>query len=185
MISRSSNLVHSIPIRVWLSPPGRVLVITVVAWLFTFAVCSNKLWREPHSAFFDGSDRQYEFKYSTARAQQGLQHLEKLETQGERSGERNIHPEICTAFVTVKREGIQYVDAAVGSMLQGLTKMERSQIDLKLLFADSDPREHPTWKQPWLWDAVDWAGTYNATVEDLESLDEMRGDQRWTEKGVL
>lgn len=173
--------------RVIHSPPIRAFVLSLACWLLAFSYCKFRFWREPHSAFFDGSDRQWEFKYSKLRAEQGLNYLHKLgpTTSASTAQKASSSPEICAAVVTIKREGTQYIDAMIGSMLQGLTEKERGNIEVKVLFADPEPSVHPTWNQPWLAEAVDWAGTYNVSVEEHARLTEMFVNHWWGEKGIM
>lgn len=184
MLVGISNL-PAIFTRLCLSPAGRAFLLSLSCWLLAFTYCRFRFWRDPHSAFFDGSDHAYEFKYSSFRTKQGLQHLDDLARQITTPRKLSSHSEICAAFVTIRREGTQYVDAAIGSMVEGLTDWERARLDVKVLFTDPNPSDHPTWTQPWLKEAVDWAGTYKVTEDEHKHLSQLMEEHRWTEKGVL
>ncbi|KAL2154851.1 hypothetical protein VTH82DRAFT_3527 [Thermothelomyces myriococcoides] len=79
-------------------------------------------------------------------------------------------PTMCVAFATVRREGDvarQYLADAVGSMLASLDPRERAAMHVKLLFANTDPAQHPDWGAPWVDALVDDASGYRG-LTDLE-----------------
>jgi hypothetical protein len=182
MVKRVLNLL-ALPLHIVRSPAGRIFWISFACWLVSFSFCRYQFSRDPNSAFFDVLGKQYGFKYSKHRAKQGLDYLHTLADSSEER-HASSHPEVCAAFVTVKREGEQYIDAAIGSMLQPLTDWERSRLSLHVLFADTYPDTHPTWTQPWLRNAVNWVGTYNASVEEEQYLTGLVNQQLFAEKGV-
>jgi len=100
-------------------------------------------------------------------------------------GKVSENPEICAAFVTVRRDGKQYIDVAVGSMLEGLTDEERSKLYSYVFFANTDPAVHPTWDKPWLRNAVDAALSYNVSESTMEHLRELEEKRDFYAKGVL
>jgi hypothetical protein len=165
------------------SPPGRAFIATAIAWLLAFFYCRGRYWRDPHSAFFK-SETVYDQHYSKYRASQSHAFIEHA--AGDTSlGKAKGTPEICAAFVTVKRETTQYVDNAVASVLEGLTPGEREKLFLYVLFADTQTGRHPSWKQPWLEQSVDLAEGYNVTRDVLKNLIEWEEKKDWWSKGVL
>ena len=176
--------VRTIVIRVAISPAGRAFLISLTCWLLAFTYCRFRYWRDPHSAFFN-SDHVYDWKYTAYRRNESLDFLAELGKQNSPPRKAALDPEICAAFVTVKREGEQYVNAAIGSMLQGLTEWERSKVYLSVLFADNEPSTHPTWGQQWLSQATDWTGTYNVSAETRNHLRGLMNLHLFKEKGVL
>jgi hypothetical protein len=94
-------------------------------------------------------------------------------------------PEICAAFVTVKRESKQYVDVAIGSLLEGLTEDEREMLYIHVLFANTDPTIHPSWGKSWLRGVVDSVESYVVSDEVLQHLRTLEMERNWREKGVL
>src|SRR3954468_8902072 len=89
------------------SPAGRTFLISLAVWLLAFFYCRHRFWRDPHSAFFQ-SEHVYEWKYTAYRRFQGISFLDGLEKQNAPAAKASDNPEICAAFVTVKREGEQY-----------------------------------------------------------------------------
>ncbi|TAQ87813.1 hypothetical protein B7494_g3839 [Chlorociboria aeruginascens] len=182
MLLRPSKLpnILTLALHILNSPAGRVLVISLACWLLAFTYGKFKFWRDPHSAFFN-SDHVYDLHYSQYRERQANEYIENAAKAVHKGG---LNPEICAAFVTVRRETKQYVDAAIGSLLADLTEEERSKLHLYVLFANVDPTIHPTWKQPWLENVVDEAVGYNVSSDVLAHLKELEEKRDFQEKGV-
>jgi hypothetical protein len=170
--------------RLLFSSAGKVFVTSAICWLLVFQYCRNRYWREPHSAFFQ-SEHVYDLQYSEYREEQANEFIDRAIDPNVTLGKASAHPEICAAFVTVKRENKQYIDAGVGSMLEGLTDEERSKLYAYVLFANTNPTIHPTWDQPWLKSSVDAALSYNVNDTVMEHLCELEEKRDFYEKGVL
>ncbi|KAL3423007.1 hypothetical protein PVAG01_04753 [Phlyctema vagabunda] len=170
-------------LRLLLSPAGRVLILSTTCWLAAFVFCRYEYSRDPHSAFFK-SEHVYDLKYSNFREQQATRFLSAATERNTSDHVLKEPPEICAAFVTVKRD-IQYIDAAIGSLLEGLTSEERNNLYLHVLFANPDPEVHPTYQQPWLHILADSAAGYNVTDQTLEHLRGLEKARNFYEKGVF
>lgn len=94
-------------------------------------------------------------------------------------------PLVCVAIVTVRRDSDDYFEASVGSLLEGLDERERSKLYLSVLFADTEPRVHPSWGQKWIERLIDSATTYNVSDEQLKHLQTLEREKNFYEKGVL
>ncbi|KAG2418867.1 hypothetical protein HFD88_001969 [Aspergillus terreus] len=94
-------------------------------------------------------------------------------------------PLMCVALVTVRRDMDDYFEASVGSLLEGLDKQERSKLYLSLLFANTEPRLHPSWGQRWIERLADSATTYNVSDSQLEHLQSLERERNFYEKGVF
>jgi hypothetical protein len=171
-----------LPVRLFLSPAGRAFIISLSLWLLAFLYCRQHFWHDPHSAFF-WSEHVYDLKYSAFRQLQAESFIASTKFTN-RTATVSRHPEICAAFVTVKRETKQYIDAAVGSLLEGLTVEERGKLWLYVLFADTDPSVHQSWKG-WLGKAADEVGSYAVNNQTLHHLRTLEKERNWYEKGVL
>jgi hypothetical protein len=68
-------------------------------------------------------------------------------------------PPVCVAIVTVRRHLDDYFEASVGSLLEALDERERSKLYLSVLFADTEPRVHPSRGQKWIERLADSATT--------------------------
>ncbi|KAH8599120.1 hypothetical protein B0O99DRAFT_649795 [Bisporella sp. PMI_857] len=181
MLITFSN-VRSLALHSAFSPAGRAFFISLACWLLAFTYCRFKFWRDPHSAFFK-SDHVYDYHYTSYRRSQGLSYLSNTST-ALAAPKASSTPEICAAFVTVKREGEQYFDAALGSMLEGLTEDERKKLYVAILFADPSPEVHPSWGKEWL-RAVDWSGGYEVGEDVRGYLRGLMERKEYKEKGVF
>lgn len=78
---------------------------------------------------------------------------------------------MCVGVATVKRPiQEQYVRGTIGSLLEGLSEVERAQIYLITLIAHTDPMLHPIYHEPWLRALSDQVLTYDISKEDLAEL---------------
>jgi GR25 family glycosyltransferase involved in LPS biosynthesis len=59
---------------------------------------------------------------------------------------------------------------AVGSLLEGLTPEERSEIDFKVFIPHSDPTVHPSYTEDWLPSLVDDIVVYNVDDRQMEQI---------------
>lgn len=163
---------------------GRLLGCTAILWLLAFFYCKHRFWRDPHSAFFDSSTV-YDLRYSRLRQMEAVKYVNDANLN------RNLRPHlpspnpvICAAFVTVRREPIQYLNESIGSLLSGLTSEERNALSIRLLFANTDPSIHPHWNETWLHLSDHW-GSYDISRQELDHLRKLEEDQNFYEKGVL
>lgn len=163
----------------------KALIVSTFLWLAGFEYCRYRLWRDPHSAFFN--DRHvYDLKYSLHREQEARRHISQhslADTSDAVKGGSN--PVICAAIVTVKRGSSDYFNPSIGSLLEGLDPRERRALQIQILFADIDPTKHSSWKQKWVDRLTDWAGVYNVSDEQLEYLKKAERDRNFYVKGVL
>jgi hypothetical protein len=70
-------------------------------------------------------------------------------------------------------------------LLEGLDEKERSKLYLSVLFADTEPRVHPSWGQKWVERLTDSAATYNVSDDELKHLQDLEREKNFYEKGVL
>lgn len=165
---------------------SKILISSLFVWLLIFYYCRVTLWRDPHSAYFQ--DRHvYELDYSLHREREAWhfisQHNSGIDPPDYvKSGST---PSVCIAMVTVRRDSDHYFEASVGSLLEGLDERERQALYLSILFADTDPRVHPSWDQKWVGRLVDSADSYNVTEGQLQHLQDLEKEKNFYEKGVL
>ncbi|EED16772.1 conserved hypothetical protein [Talaromyces stipitatus ATCC 10500] len=164
---------------------GKTFLASVFLFTLTFGWCKVRFWRDPHSAFFDDT-HVYDLKYSLTREHEARQFISayNAQTDGPPALKASPTPVVCVAVTTVKRDGVNYLDASVGSLLAGLYPQERSALSVNVLFADTDPRKHPSWEQQWLNSLVDSAASYNVSNEVMGRLRELEESRNYYEKGV-
>lgn len=78
-----------------------------------------------------------------------------------------------------------HYQAAIGSLLTGLTPIERSDLYLTVLNANTNATEHPTWNKEWLERIVDDAYTYDVEPDTLAHLQNLEETANYAEKGVF
>ncbi|TKA30185.1 hypothetical protein B0A50_02904 [Salinomyces thailandicus] len=167
------------------STAGRTLACTLLAWLLVFVVCKHLLWRDPHSAFFS-EDGVYDLGYSRVRQAEAREFIEQAEVDSslaDRNGTQSGLPVVCAGITTFKREGTNYLNETVGTMLAGLTHEERSALDVRLLFAHVNPNVHVDWDRSWLRVVNHWSG-YNVSETELNQIREWENAPNYYAKGV-
>ena len=181
--------VQSILIRLLRQTATKFLLVAAFVYFLAFQYCRLSLWRDPHSAFFDISDV-FEWKYSLLREHQATHYISHYNTpfngfdDADDSLLGKYNPLMCAALATVKHEKDNYFEGTVGSLLSNLYPQERNVIHLKILFANTDPSQHPSWGQRWLDRLVDDVLTYNVSETDLRRLQELEEEHNFYEKGV-
>lgn len=173
------------PQRFLKQPFAKLLLAAGAVYLLAFQYCRIRFWRDPHSAFFDIRDV-FEWKYSLVREHQANHFISLYNAP---SGADNPvlvknPPVICAALATVKRNKDDYLAATVGSMLSDLDPRERQALHLSVLFANTDPTQHPSWGQRWLDRLSDSVSTYNVSEEELRYLQGLEERHDFHEKGV-
>ncbi|KAI9035346.1 uncharacterized protein KD926_003707 [Aspergillus affinis] len=164
----------------------KIFLGALLLWLFIFQYCRFKLWRDPHSAFFN--DRHvYDLGYSLYRERQGQHFISQFNSPSDppKSIKGGSDPLVCVSFVTIRRKLDNYFDPSIGSLLEGLDDKERRALHLNILFADTDPTRHPSWGQEWLTRLVDSAGQYNVSETELKHLQVLEKEENFYEKGVF
>lgn len=172
--------------RLLQEPAAKVLLVAGFVYLLTFQLCRIRFWRDPHSAFFDIRDA-FEWKYSLVREHQANHFISFYSAPSGVDPSAVLSegtPSICATLATVKRNKDDYFAAAVGSMLSDLDPRERRALYLSVLFANTDPTQHPSWGQKWLERLVDSVSTYNVSGEDFRYLQKLEEERNFYEKGI-
>jgi hypothetical protein len=167
------------------STVGRTFFLSLLLWFAAFTYCRKTYFREPHSAFFQ-SEYVYDLQYSLFREKQALTYISSFSTPSTETtleGDSEA-PEICAAFATIRREGKQYIDAAIGSLLEGLTENERKKLYLYVLFANTKPEVHESWNATWIREVADEVGSYVVSADEFAHLKELEEKRDFREKGV-
>ncbi|KAJ5519171.1 Glycosyl transferase family 54 [Penicillium expansum] len=149
-------------------------------------LCRIKFWRDPHSAFFK-EHHVYDMDYSLYQEREARHFLSRHNSDLNPPPyvKSDPTPLVCVAIVTVRRDSDDYFEASVGSLLEGLEERERSKLYLSVLFADTEPRVHPSWGQKWIERLTDSATTYNVSDEQLKHLQTLEREKNFYEKGQL
>ncbi|PYH99910.1 integral membrane protein [Aspergillus ellipticus CBS 707.79] len=143
------------------------LLLASFALLFLVLLGLCHFWsaRDPGSYFFQPNEG-YRPEYSVQRIHESLEWLSAY-NHSDAMGPSlpDISPphakSACVGIVTVKRPLQQDLDTTVGSILDTLTPEQRAALTVQVLFALSDPSDHPDYNQTWLTNVVDRVLTYD------------------------
>ncbi|KAF2840118.1 integral membrane protein [Patellaria atrata CBS 101060] len=139
-----------------------------IFYILTLLLVRHYSWRDPTSVFFD-PETAYDPIYSVVREKQAVEFMQQF--HGFPGG--NDKPggkKICLGMASIARKGVRYFRAAVGSLLDGLDEIERSQIHLILFIAHTDPSVHPAYNESWLHDAADTVLLYDLDPDTLSHV---------------
>lgn len=153
----------------------RVFLFFLLFYVLLFLCARVRSSRDPGSAFFNPSTA-YDLSYSAIRLEQGNEYLDEVSNNTTESSNKSVgipsyQPGICVGIATIARKGVRYFKGTVGTVLEGLSKAERSNIHLILFVAHTDPSEHPSYSEPWLHEVADEVLLYNSDVD----IDHIRG----------
>ncbi|EUC46840.1 hypothetical protein COCMIDRAFT_57926, partial [Bipolaris oryzae ATCC 44560] len=116
---------------------------------------------DPTSIFFNASNA-YTPRYSALRYQQATAYVSTYNYTSSASllGSKDSNKKLCVGIPSVARHGPQYLLGAIGSLLDGLTVDERSDVYLMVFIPHSDPKAHPAYGETWLSGLTDRVLTY-------------------------
>ncbi|KAE8388274.1 integral membrane protein [Aspergillus alliaceus] len=168
------------------------LVTFSIFYFFLFFFCRANSARDPGSYFFQPREG-YRPEYSLTRIKESLGYLSRFnqtaappELSAHRDQPTPEHVDLCIGIVTVKRPLKQNIDTTVASLIDGLSKKQRSKISIHVLFALTTPSNHPDYNYPWTTNAIDRILTYdtlNASTPYLRVLE--RSNKYTPEKSLI
>lgn len=161
---------------------GGALITFVILYGIAVIYCHQSYSRDPTSFFFD-SAKGYEARYSRIRHEEALRYIaEGYKTGLEHAGKL---PTTCIGISSTGVPGEQTVKATIGSLLAGLDGRERKDIYLIVHIANTDPHDHPIYKERWLKDVVDKVLTYDSVHPDAEYLQQLEQGEFYEQKAIL
>lgn len=111
----------------------------------------------------------YERRYTSVRINEATEFIAKSQSSNLEL-KASTDPSICLAIPTVQRNGIMYFDLLVGSLLDGLSNEEQTDIIVLPFIANIDPHAHHAYNQTWLHTLTDTVFTY----ENVSLIDKAR-----------
>lgn len=91
---------------------------------------------------------------------------------------------MCIGILSVAREP-RYIDATVGSLMDGLTTDERDELHLIALLPYSDPTRHSAYREPWRHNLVDEVIHYNTSTTQSDHIIALENEEApFREKGL-
>lgn len=127
-------------------------------------------YRDPESPFFDPDDA-FTAKYSAVRQKQAEAYIETASQSAVGAtayAKAAPSHSMCVGIATVQRDGARYFKDAVGSVLEGLTRMEREDMSLVNFIVNVDPNEHQAYNESWLELVSDKVLTYDDADEETK-----------------
>ena len=156
--------------HLWSSTALRVLPPFCFIWYLAFQYCAVIAARDPTSYFFDET-KGYQKSYSLQREREAYAFIESANRTGSSRPPASDHIYMCIGVATVARpSNEEYVRGTIGSLLEGLSEAERSEIYLTTFIAHTEPSDHPVYHEPWLGAVSDRVLTYNVSSTDRAQL---------------
>ncbi|KAF2823099.1 integral membrane protein-like protein [Ophiobolus disseminans] len=163
---------------------GIIVIITIAAF---YTVASISL-RDPTSLFFDPY-KGFAPRYSSIRRQQAeafiAAHDYANPTDVTKASDDKKKGKLCVGIPSMNREGIRYLPAAVGSLLQGLTTEERQESYLVVFIPHAKPESHSAYTENWLPGLVDEILIYDFGPDHLQFVSNMEHQRGRVEKKAL
>lgn len=166
---------------------SRILLSFLLLYIFAVGYCHQAYYRDPGSFFFN-PQWGYQPNYSLIRRQQAESYIASFSSFTPPETDSNVSKDgrvMCIGIPTVKRPSEQYIDISVGSLLDSLTQAERDGIHMDVLFAHTDPSEHPSYSAPWVPYLLDTVLTYDTSDPGFEHLKSLEANRMFAEKGVF
>lgn len=161
------------------SPTLRLLLSFIPIYTLLLIYARHRCIRDPGSVFFDPWTG-YDPSYSLTRIDEGDAFIEKANEikNGDIVWKASNEPQLCVGIATVAREGARYFKTSVGTLLDGLSELERSQIHLILFVAHSEPSDHPAFNETWFQALPDQILLYNQDEIDIDHIRELEKNSK-------
>jgi hypothetical protein len=194
------------------SNAARTLTIVTFVWLIAVLYCKINFYRDPGSAFFD-KKRAFTRYHSAYREEQSVKFLERFSEHPQkasaspsmcavflsvkRAGEQPLDVSIgsqapSACYLGWKLLDITFLDKsltqsqlAIASALEGMFPQERADIHVGVLFAHTNPEDHPSWRNPRLRSLVDEAFSYDMTLQNHTTIQDWEISHNYKRKGVF
>ncbi|XP_014554133.1 hypothetical protein COCVIDRAFT_105843 [Bipolaris victoriae FI3] len=157
-----------------------------LALILVYTICSLSTY-DPTSIFFNASNA-YIPRYSALRYRQAMAYVSSYNSTSSAGllGGKDSNKKLCIGIPSVARHGPQYLPGAIGSLLEGLTVDERSEIYLMVFIPHSDPKAHPAYGETWLPRLTDRVLTYEGlNAKELAHVRKMEAQGgTFKEKGL-
>ena len=161
-----------------------VLIFLALLALYSIHSISS---HDPTSFFFNPRIG-YAPRYSSLRREQAEAYIVAVSngTQRINTIPNNENKKLCVGIPSISRKGARYLRTAVGSLLDGLTPEERSQIHLVVFIPHSDPTIHPAYNEQWLPDLANDVLVYDVSDDQMKHIKEMEQEAGlFREKGLF
>ena len=161
------------------SPQIKLFVVFAIAYCIATQYLRVVSSRDPSSFFYDAK-RAYQRRYSLTRIEEASDFIAISGHDGDHV-KASSDPSICVGIATVQRDDAEYFDLLIGSLLDGLSDAERSDILLIPFIANIDPYKHYAYNETWLSNLSDEIITY----ENVSARDKARMRLQETPNGHM
>jgi hypothetical protein len=173
----------------WLLTHPRLLItlLFTFVWLTTIAGLYPYSSHDP-SSFFYSQARGHEKIYSTTREAQAQAYISTQNANSDKPSPEgpSPKPQLCLGVATVARPNKQYISLTVGSLLEGLTASQRSEIHFVFFIAHTDSTVHPVHSEPWTKTLPDTLLTYDGLpAEQIATLKKWETEHDYRSKGLF
>ena len=168
--------------RTFSTPSGWIFISFTFLYLAVIRYCNHAFYRDPTSVFFD-HERGYDRVYSMERQEHADKFINTLKISS--TNQILSQPKLCIGIASIGRPGEQYVRSTVGSLLEGLTELQRREIRLTILIAHTDPWDHPIYGEEWLEAAADQVLLYHGSEEQLKDLKTWEKERDYRKKTIF
>ncbi|KIW30913.1 uncharacterized protein PV07_02605 [Cladophialophora immunda] len=141
--------------------------------------------RDPTSLFFYPNTA-YQAKYSRRIKEEAVEFVQDSNyTDLFIALSASLPTVLCVGIPSIMRNNSQYLHYTIGSLFNGLSDTERQEIIFLVLIANTVPRVHYAYEQPWLKQVVDIVFKYNETLPGYDDLVALEGSKDYWTKGRL
>jgi len=174
--SLKSSTVFPAVLRTVGAYPGITVIASFFLACLSFIQYSRVQYSHDPTSFYFNNSHEYAQRYSLLREQQAADFLNSPDHINTTHGALES-PKMCVGIATVARHTKEYVNATIGSLLAGMTAADRSEMQLMLFFAHTDPHQHPLYEESWVATLPDSLLNYTDGFGNV-SLEQIR---RWEE----
>jgi hypothetical protein len=157
-----------------ISPRLTTGIATFLAFVALYTINSISA-RDPTSVYFRPS-KGYVPRYSAIRREQAEAYIasyEHAEYDIANASDNEKRRKLCVGIPSIQREGESYLPAAVGSLLEGLTREEREEIYFIVFIPHSKPEVHAAYSEEWLSGLPDEVLTYDFGFDRMQHVRNM------------
>ena len=140
-----------------------IVLFAAILWVVLYRHFVFASAHDPTSYFFNPATG-YQRSYSLVREHEAYAYIKKSNFTGSTSQKSSASPSLCVGVATVARGSKeQYVRGTIGSLLEGLSDIERANIHLTTFIANTNASIHPIYHEPWVYAVSDRVLTYESS----------------------
>ncbi|CAJ2503351.1 Uu.00g107450.m01.CDS01 [Anthostomella pinea] len=158
----------------------------IVSFFLGFLLCyalaaaylSSTCYRDPSSVFFRPEHARV-LSYSSFRIAEATEFGDRAALHPPPKSTNSTGPDFCIGVASVSRHGFSYLKETLGSVLQGLDRLERRRIHLVVFLAHANQSQHEDHRQPWLVNMADNLPAYPSNPETRRLVQQLEADSSY------